>query len=175
MSALEWAYVAGFLDADGSITMVHRKSRKYTERKTGTYRGQIEPRMTFSNSNKEVILALADFLGITAHIYTAKNNATWPYRKPQWRLQLGGCKKMKIILENCLPYLIVKKDIAELVLKFAESRLGKKRKMRKGTGGRVGYSEEEWEILRKVRSLQGRKGWEHRLKKFQHPQDTAQS
>lgn len=170
---MEWAYVAGFLDGDGCIILTHRQSRRNTNRSTGTYKGLLEPRITFGNTNKEAMLTLAEFLGVNPHVYIAQNNGTWPYRQPYYRLQFGGCNKIKNVLENCIPYLIIKKDIAELMLKFIISRLEKKRQMRKGTGGRVGYSEEEWEILRRVRAIQGRKGWKHRSQVLQHPKDAS--
>lgn len=159
---LEWGYVAGFLDGDGSIILVQRKISKNRRWMT------IEPRITFTNSEKKAIVALGEFLGVPARVYRSHPKGTWPYRKPQWRLQFGGFKKVRNVLKNCIPHLIIKRDIAELVLRFVDSRLPK-------IGRRLGYSEEELNILRQVRSLRGRKGWENRLEVLQHPQNNTES
>lgn len=104
------AYVAGFLDGEGCIYI--NDSTLY---------------VITAQCNKEVLDKCKESFGggVYEHISEQKRQKTNWRRSWQWRVWNKGAADL---LEACLPYLIVKKEEAELALKFwkAEDRLEKR-------------------------------------------------
>lgn len=96
-------YIAGLIDGEGSLMI-------------NWYRGQ--PHLNFSclmvigMTHEGVISWLADILGVTYEKLTPKN------RKPIYRLRLQTSDNLQKLLEALLPWLIVRREQAEIVLKF---------------------------------------------------------
>lgn len=142
---ITWGYVAGFFDGDGSLTLFLRKR--------GKDKGQIEPKLCFSNSNREVMVLLKDFLGVgTINLRTSNQKATFFYRKPQYQLHIGGLDDIIRILKHCLPYLIIKREPAKLVLEFCNLRTRRRH---------YPYTTKEYELVERIRAIYGRKGWDN--------------
>src|SRR5947208_8699022 len=107
---MDWAYIAGFFDGEGTIgTTSQRHTRIYTYWRLGISQKR----------RKDVVLdKIREFLqaqGIRCKI------------KPACGIKcetLDICAKDSIVLflENCLPYLVVKKDKTELALAHIKSR-----------------------------------------------------
>ena len=136
---LDRKYLAGLIDGEGCFGIDKR------------LRGKrwicLTPNFQFSNTHKEIVEDLKDTFGIgTINLSKHPNR---PNYKPCWNYRVNGFAVKKVI-KYVLPYLRIKKEQAELVLKFIEIR-EKEWKKRKP------YSPILFEIQRKV-SLLNRRG-----------------
>jgi intein/homing endonuclease len=105
---LKYAYLAGFVDADGSISIKSQSKKR-------PYLGYI----TVYNCNKEVIEMFFEEFGGGKSRYkkTGKNwNKNW---RPCWEWQLTAQKAARAI-EKIYPYLVIKKRQATLVLELCK-------------------------------------------------------
>jgi hypothetical protein len=96
--------MAGFVDADGSISIVTvAKNKRYI------------PKLTVCNCKKEVVYLFADHFGgkIRKRVWKNKN---W---RPNFEWTLTS-KKASHVIKKLLPYLLIKKKQAELVLQAVE-------------------------------------------------------
>lgn len=111
-SIINWGYVAGFIDGEGCI----RGS------------GSTEPQITIVQKYPEVLYALKEFLSVdhkVANTARAINPHTGEQMSNNWSIQITGTATVKYVLENILPYLIVKRTAAELVLELCRERVQK--------------------------------------------------
>ena len=110
MNSHEWAYLAGLLDADGSVSV-----RKYKRKDSSTYKYHVE--CVISNSDNSLMDWLVTKLGGGVLIINKKAPQK---HKTVWRWVVTG-RKVIPILEKCIPHMIVKKQRARLGLQFAET------------------------------------------------------
>jgi len=114
---VEKAYLAGLIDGEASFCISkHEFSRK------GTW---LQPCLDICNNNEECLEYIREMYGGT--INTVKNRAH--------HLRFTHPRIIKKMLEDVLPYMIVKKEEAKVMLNFCESRL-----RRRGTA----YTRNEW-------------------------------
>ena len=106
------AYLAGIIDGEGNLGVYFRSSRhRGTGQKTPAV--SYAPRLQVSNTNREIIMWLiATFGGSLLYKKGTKRC------KPQWRWHLNGGGRIQEICRHTLPYMIIKKHQAELVLRF---------------------------------------------------------
>ncbi len=102
----EAAYLAGFIDGEGSLQV---QFRLHTN-KFGTWKGY-SIYLEVANTNKEVIEYL-NGIGGAMRLKPAKDN-----RKDAWIWHLCGVKAQDMV-RQIYPYLRVKKAIADVFLKF---------------------------------------------------------
>jgi hypothetical protein len=138
----EWfkGYIAGLVDGEGTVSIekVNRKDRKY---------GQYKPIVKISNTCREALDTIAKYVG--GFRYTIKEGrTTHNSKKPIYDIQLVRCKDVEVFLEMILPYLIIKRKHAELVLQFCKSRLAKP--------NHAPYDNEELAIIDEVKKLNNR-------------------
>ncbi len=109
LSKEEKAYIAGFLDGDGSIHVRLKPNRTYR------YRFQISPAVVFYQSAKEGdhLKRLNKLLGIG---YIRKRNDGIV------EFIVGDSDGIIVLLSNLLPYLRLKKKQAELMLEIIKLR-----------------------------------------------------
>ena len=104
------AYIAGFMDGEGTITI----SKARNKAKTAHIKEfNLRPFIILGNSNKEVVEWLCDTTGL-GMIYGGGK----PFKKHWsviWRWQVTS-NQARELLNDILPYLIVKKEEAELAL-----------------------------------------------------------
>jgi len=130
---LTWEYIAGFFDGEGCICFYDFKKKKTYKDKKGnekiyiinehrvrTYLVQ-NTRIFVQMVQKEnkVLKIIGDFLvenGIKSYTYRVNKKGGCD------SLQLSHHKMVQMFLENIYPYLIVKKDKAELALEYIKSR-----------------------------------------------------
>ena len=149
----KWAYIAGLLDGEGSINFVQGR---YVVRGRAHYR--LNPQVSISNTDA----SLMDFLRILGigHFLTHANNK--PNSKPINDLQLTSMAEISVFLEGVLPYLVIKKHRAELMLRFIHIRMIRHAKFGRGSPQqRKGFSlespwGEELAIYEEVRRLNKR-------------------
>lgn len=95
---MTWDYVAGFFDADGCIRIFyHYNKQKY-------------PRLQFTNTNKQVIEEIKNFLK-TGHIYTHEPNPKYKNKhSTRYDLQVDKHEAIERIIRKLIPRTIVKKQ-----------------------------------------------------------------
>lgn len=101
------AYVAGFIDADGSIIF------QRTKRKKGGY--HFYPRVWIYNSHKPVLKLIQSWY--KGKLEMELQSPSKKMIKKLYRLRIKG-KMLKQILIDIIPYLIIKKERAKICLEF---------------------------------------------------------
>lgn len=99
MNDTEWAYLAGIIDGEGCIRLANCG---YAKRRVIDLR--------IYNTDVRLIEWLRDNLGGYAYAHNKKAHVCW---QVHW-----SSKRAKVIIEHVLPYLIVKKEQAEIALSF---------------------------------------------------------
>ena len=133
-------YVAGLLDGEGMIT-VSVKKNKADPQKGGS---PLTPVISISNTKKELMV----WLSTNVAGCTIKTDYDTEKRKDVFAFQIARLLDVQALLEQVLPFLIVKKRQAELVLEFCNVRLQDKW---------MEYNPRLFEITKEVRYL-NRKG-----------------
>lgn len=111
LSETDKAYIAGFLDGEGSICLSKPKNRRTPH-----------PLITLCNTHFGVMNWISKKLELReTAIYTYPED-TIRNHKIKYAVTIGRQAKIKEILENVFPYLIIKKRQAELMLEYLERR-----------------------------------------------------
>lgn len=109
------AYMAGIVDGEGTIGL----RRHPINPKTG-YR-KYTPYIQLVNTHRKVVEMFAEWVG-GASIYEHKgSNDGFKSRRDCYASVIGGARQVPVLLRQLLPYLIVKKDLAELILDFTDN------------------------------------------------------
>ena len=102
---ISWEYLAGFVDGEAYIGLVKTK--------WGSGR---RPKISICNTDYSVMREIGTFLSCNVYDKKLQSLAT----KGQAEITIWGDKVIPI-LENLMPYLIVKKHVAFEVLEYAKS------------------------------------------------------
>ena len=140
LTQARWAYLAGFLDGDGCITITTKNQRR-------TY--CIEVR--YSQTNGPFLQHLRDLVGIGSVYQTSKPKGNHSARF-QWVFASG---KAEEFLRAIFPFLVLKKDQAEIALKLAELMRQQRAKSYRLTEEAI---EKREKIRQELRQLKGPKG-----------------
>lgn len=108
LTSTQRAYVAGFLDADGSISITGNTTRR------GHQHWSLQ--LIFYNCNLEVLKKIQFWMGIGS-IHSRKRTSKW---RISYRLKFQGAAAARL-LKAIHRYLIVKKKQAEIGLEFAKT------------------------------------------------------
>lgn len=133
------AYLAGFVDGEGTIGLrYHKEKRHRVESFT------IDLRFIITNSNKPVLELIQKEIGgtVRASKQMTKNS------KVVYHLELHNKKAILNVLNRITPYLILKREQAELLIKFCELRSKHTKK--------DGYYREELGIANRIINLNKR-------------------
>lgn len=117
------AWAAGFMDGDGFITIQNRK----TKHKDKVYCGHYL-RVGACQASLKPLEKLQSLFGGSIR---SKNSGPNPHnynRKPQWMWTLST-NEAKNALEQLLPYLVHKQEVAELALRFQASMSDNKKEL----------------------------------------------
>lgn len=98
MNKLDWAYLAGFLDGEGSITL-----------RLNPKKDNVSMRVEISNTDEGVMLWIQSQLG--GHLVVQDKP---PYKKV-WKWVASGRESCQRILYGCYPYMRVKRPQAEVI------------------------------------------------------------
>ena len=115
ISQTELAYLAGFIDGEGTITLNYRRDRD-----------SFQPLISITNTDKMIIEWLANIFsggGITEYNSTHTHSFKYENRKTLYVYQLGRQSEIVKLLESILPYLKVKKKRAELLLIYCKEHV----------------------------------------------------
>ncbi|MEK7664444.1 MAG: LAGLIDADG family homing endonuclease [Patescibacteria group bacterium] len=129
---MNWSYVAGFFDGEGSVA-----------RNNG-----LGFRITIPQTNEEVLKLIRNFVGFGFIIKVKKRESHW---KDSWTYYIASKKDVYYFLKQVLPYLIVKRDIALEAINKLEKQLSDIRKRKEL------YDKRKYEV-KVLRS----KGWDYR-------------
>jgi hypothetical protein len=124
------AYIAGILDGEGTITISRKRGNTA---KAGKRRVFYRPFVQVCLTTPNVLTWLVEVTGL-GHVATNKSART-SRQKPSWRWSLWS-NQARQLLEATLPYLIIKKTQAELLIEFC--------KKKRDNVGRNGLSDAEW-------------------------------
>lgn len=116
MKSHNWPYMAGILDGEGCFHIA--RIRSYQDEETGQY--QIGYRLDIHVTTTSKALAkylVANFGG--KYYLSLSGNEKW---RDAYRWQPSGKKNKEKLILGVLPYLIIKRDLAEICLTFL--RLG---------------------------------------------------
>jgi len=117
-------YIAGFVDGEG-----HMSLRKYRDNRLSG------PRIYMTNTNKGVLDFLKRIIGVGAiHLNDGKSRLLHN-SKPVYNYMITDYSNCESLLKKIYPYLIIKKQIAKLMLRYISIR--KKRLTRRGKLGRI--------------------------------------
>jgi DNA-binding CsgD family transcriptional regulator len=138
----EWlkGYVAGMIDGDGIISIVKttRNDRKEPHWK---------PLVAITNTNREALEFIAKEVG-AFRFHNKRGTIGKNSKRPVYRIIIVRHKDVLVLLEMLLPYLMIKRRQAELVIDFCKSRLSKP--------NHAPYDDKEKEIIDEVKRLNKR-------------------
>ena len=116
MKEIEKAWLAGIIDADGSINLgVSNRNEKYG----GLH---FQPAIQVTNKNTELLNRINEIIG-TSYILKRNHNDI-----PCFDLHICKREIIKNILINITPYLIVKRRQSKLMIDFIDSCVGRQAK-----------------------------------------------
>lgn len=131
----EFAYLAGLIDGEGSIRM-QKTSYKNQNPK-------YMPMVSVVNTNREVVDKVSRFLG-NSRVFECKGNGQIKMNKICFKTQKSGLKPLLKQLESLLPFLIIKKKQAELLIKYIKGYNPTKQT----AGGNGNYRNEKENLFR---------------------------
>lgn len=112
-------YIAGFMDGEGTFFLAQRKQKYIVKNGDAKTCYSWSVRVSVTNTFLPVLEQIQNKYGGTLRIviYAGERKAT----KNAYELYLRY-DEMKVLLPNIIPYLVEKKDRAQAVLDFLESR-----------------------------------------------------
>ncbi len=139
-------WLAGAWDGEGSITVF-----KYREKNNSV---KLCPTICFTNTDAKFVAEVVKILdenGIRLHLETInRKNA-----KECYQLITRRMETIRKFLDIIAPYLVSKKPQAQLLTRFLNSRL-KHKEAGKKWGHNTPYSDEDYDIEKQMRILNGR-------------------
>jgi len=147
------AWISGIWDGEGTFCIypVNKKNDKKI-----TYHGQV----TITNTSEVMIneiVKILDFYKIGAHLFL--ENPRKNKHKACWHITVGKRECQMRLARLMLPYLIAKKDHAEILIRFLLLREKYKQKPIRGEKGRIlgterqGNTEEELSLYDQLKAL----------------------
>jgi len=151
ISKTETAYLAGLWDGEGSITLW-----KNIRKESGKPR--LIASLVFVNTNLKMIEWVEDKLvkiGAPFHRHVIKSD---PKRfggrhKDCYQLTARNRESVERTLRVLLPYLVSKKEQAEIVLSFVRSRVEQMRKTKGRPSNTTPYTKKEFDMELRIRQL----------------------
>jgi len=149
MRSENFAYIAGFIDGEGSIglTKMHQKYEGKEYDKIVYY-----PRLTISNTNKVALEWIQRVLG-GGHIHVSRQKGKimgkWPKKGDVFYFAMYKRDMLITVLTKIIPFLHVKKKHAELLLEWCLSRSMRGAKPHK----KLPYSNREMEVYERLYQL----------------------
>lgn len=158
LTNVDFAYIAGIIDGEGFLSIRKHKDKRIP-------RGwSLQPQVGVWNTDEKLITYLNLCIKgtyIRNRIYPSSN----PNAKPSYLWMIQGNKKIKGFLESILPYLIIKKERAEILLKYirySNESLRRFRTVQKNNNGifikgiQKEYSDEEISLFKLMKDLNKR-------------------
>ena len=149
--AVLWAYLAGLIDGEGSFIIL-----KTAVEKIAKSSNSVSPRYLAFFCIGMVDKAPLDLIRETIGMGKVYEERV-PERRSMWRIRFGGRLTLIPFVKQLLPYLIVKKKQAELLLDFCENWVSPGKKEH-GYRDRVSPQElqrreQAWQKMRKLNAV----------------------
>jgi len=144
LTETEKAWLAGFWDGEGSITIFTHVEKNGVKK--------ICPTLNVTNTHEGVIahvVELLDKLGTSFSVQHLKRKED--KHKDVYHVSTRNMAYIKVVIEAILPYLVCKKAQGVLVLRYVTKKLEQREKH-----GRPRYDEEDEEIQQECQSLNKR-------------------
>lgn len=134
----EWqkGYVAATIDDEGTMS-IHTGSRPFRQ-------------------HFPIVFVTNTAFNLLQHIRTLlqggrvkPHQKATPKRNASWRWWLSGYQNIKMLLEELLPYLFIKRELAKLIIEYCSSRLNRGAK----PGHHLGLTERERQIIEEVKII----------------------
>jgi len=151
----EIAWLAGFIDGEGYLG-IERQRKKETAKQTASL--LYHPYLIIANSNYNVLEFIREYVGY-GYIYEVqrkKSKSRHNNEKPSFQYKLTKMDKLMPLLNALQPYLHLKQQQCDLLLKFINIRQSAKRITGRGHRGSTSFSNLEEEIYQKLRILNKR-------------------
>ena len=149
-------WLCGIIDGEGCITINHHRLHKETKRETLLF----QPIIVIVNTNKllidtcQEILKQSEIPFYVSFKSSPKANPNW---KEKWQVMVVGLKRVSKALTILSPYIISKRQEANLVKRFCDLRLNaEKVKTSYGSLGYAPYNEENFKIIYEVAKIHNR-------------------
>jgi hypothetical protein len=141
---MDWMRLAAFIDGEGCICIVGSLGLDRVNRK----RRILHLKLEIVNTDIRLSDWCRSTFGGTVYCGAVKNEPTW---KPKFHWEIH-CRGAKWVLENCLPYFLLKKEQAEIALAFTKTlnRWGVK-------GAPEEIQVEQWQLRSALNELKGRR------------------
>ena len=148
------AWLAGYFDGEGCLHIQQIFPSKDPEKrkKRREYRPYYSPRIYIASTARgsiEHVVKLTGFGAIKKRKRLNKLKRNW---KPCYAIYITGFKNVKEFVEIMFPYLVEKKQHAEIFLKFVESRMHTHDRFRQGSS----YTDEEMQLFEQLSKLNKR-------------------
>lgn len=123
LSITERAYIAGMIDADGSIC----KSRN---------RNSFVCKVRVHNSDEKLMIWLKEKIGVgnIEHLPPAKDKQGYKHTKDRFNLDISSKVDVKELLKQIERYLVIKKEKAQNIIRFIPTMKRPKKYRKKGEG-----------------------------------------
>ena len=106
-----WAYIAGMMDGDGSFSLIKKKEYNKPD-----YAPMYFPSIQLVNANEGLIDMFKGKFSGRKNVRLYPGNIT---KKPSYGWKIEKRKSCIPFLESVAPYLVIKKERAEFLLKFS--------------------------------------------------------
>lgn len=162
MTERDWyIWAAGFIDGEGCVSVNRQKMIRTPKHKPQRTHFTYTLGLAVSQKTEAPLKRLHELFG--GHLFTYKSCGVWYWRWQHWS------KGAKDALELILPYLLVKREIAELGIRFQEQMTSWNKEF-----GRRGYPLEVVSgrevFYMQARGLNAKNRANHRLPKYEGPQ-----
>lgn len=116
MEEVKLAYIAGIIDGEGSIMIQRQASKSFMAQraKTGCFHPHYSPGIRIGMLEREPL----DLIVETTKIGFIYEEKPYHHKRPMFRWMIRSKQDIEDFLPLIMPYLIVKKQQAELCLKF---------------------------------------------------------
>ncbi len=135
---LDLAWLAGFIDGEGSILLRRHGGTRARELDIDLY----YPGITICNTHEPTLEAVVDILKRHQLPYFVSRRKALK-GSDSWAIEIRGMRRCRVWLTVLMPYLRTKRDQAEWALEFIDSRLS--------VGKKAGYTEREQQLLELLR------------------------
>ena len=137
------AYIAGLVDGEGCITIAKRKNGHHKEGKGRSW--YYSPIVTIANTDKRMV----DFVVNCYKGWITKPKPQKSHYKQLYAWFIGG-DRMKEFLKDILPYLIVKRKQAEIVLAFPCYKFGLSKRKTSRTKEEIEEQDSLWKRIKEL-------------------------
>ena len=149
MDSIIISYIAGFLDGEGSIYVADGgiKTKKLANGKIKKYFKGWNTNVIITNTHKGVLEFIQKHIGGRLYKRSYKQKS---YHHTVYSLSFTTQKSIETLLDTIFPFLIVKKQQAQIMLNYVKSRLKKNKKY----GQAFPYTPNEMNLLRQLKKVQ---------------------